>query len=84
MTIFTSACYCKFTFPTTISYSTLGIVVYLFYRKKVIAQFKNGGKMIGIHISSQENDISPLWCIKKKPASFNARLQIRYSKDKMI
>ncbi len=40
MTIFTSAYYCKFTFSTTISYSTLGIIIYLFYRKKVIAQFK--------------------------------------------
>ena len=30
----------KFTFPTIVSYSALGTVLYLFYRKKVIAQLK--------------------------------------------
>ena len=34
----------KFTFPTIVSYSALGIGLYLFYRKKVIAQFKKEKK----------------------------------------
>ena len=37
----------KFTFPKIISYSALGICLYLFYTKKVIAQFKARDKMIG-------------------------------------
>ena len=51
MIIFTSAA--KFKFQTIVSYSTLGIGLYLFYRKNVIAQFQNKNK----------NDRSPL-CAK--------------------
>ena len=42
MIIFTSAA--KFTFPTIVSYSAFGIGLYLFYRKKVLAQFKRSEK----------------------------------------
>ena len=63
----------KFTFPKFVSYSAVGIGLYLFYRKKIIAQFKIIEKMISHHICLRENDDLPLWrapAIKKKPPFF--------------
>ena len=61
-------------FPTIISYSALRIGPCLFYRKKIIAQFKNREKMIGHHTLLRENDDLPLWrapAIKNKAGIFN-------------
>ena len=78
----------KFTFPTIISYAALGIGLYIFYRKKVIAQSKTREKMIGHHTRLRENDDLPLWrapAIKKKPPFLNVRAlitrEIMRSKD---
>ena len=51
----------KFTFPTIISYSTLGIGPYLFNRKTVITHLKTREKMIGHNTPLRENDDLPLW-----------------------
>ena len=56
-----------------VSHSTLGIGLYLLYRKNVIAQFKTSGHMIGHHTRLRENDDLLLLCIKKKSPFFNAR-----------
>ena len=86
MIIFTSAA--KFTFSTIVSYSALGIGLYLFHRNKVTAQFKREKQMIGHHTRLRDNDNLPLWrapAIKKKPLFFNVRAlitrEIMHSKD---
>ena len=48
-------------FPIIVSYSALGIGLYLFYRKNVTAPFKKREKKIGHHTRLQENDDLPLW-----------------------
>ena len=60
----------KFTFPTSVSRSTLRIGPYLFYTEKFSAQFKTTEKMIGHHTRFRENDDLPLWrgpAAKEKP-----------------
>ena len=63
-------------FPIIVPYSTVKIGLYLFYGKKVIAQFQKEKKMIGHQARFRENDDLPLWratAIKKKPPIFNVR-----------
>ena len=60
----------KFTFPSIVFYSALGIGLYLFAGKKVIVQFKKIKKMIGHHTRLLENDDLLFWrapAIKKNP-----------------
>ena len=48
-------------FPRLFFYSALRIALYLFYKKKVIAQFKRREKMIGHRTRFRENYDLPLW-----------------------
>ena len=69
----------KFTFLIIVSYSALRIDLYLFYKKKGIAQLKERKKrknVKGHRTRLRENDDLPPCrapAIKKKPPFFNAR-----------
>ena len=51
-----------FTFPIIVSYSALGIGLYLFTERKLFSiKKKKRKKMIGHHTRLRENDNLPLW-----------------------
>ena len=67
----------KFTFPTFVSYCAVGIGLYLYYSKKIIAQFKIIEKMISHHTRLRQNDDLLSSGHKEKAAIFYVRSLIK-------